>query len=86
VNNTNRQYAEDLGVEVTTSLFDGGQTYTLRVVRGDQPGYNGPYSIRLTYYWGDNVGRFNRAVKAWLDDVPWPTEDDPRVTEEGVTL
>lgn len=86
MNNANRQYAADLGVVIDRRQFDDGETFYLRVKRGDLPGYNGPYTTRLTFRYGDNEALFEHIVKQWLDTVPWPTEDDPRVVEKGVNL
>lgn len=76
----NADYARALGLTVETFQFDGGQTVTLTV-----PGTCGPLVWRGSFEWGDE-DRFNRTVRTYLDSLPWPTEDDPRVATEGTYL
>lgn len=78
MNKATKDYADDLNVAVVQHLFDGGTTYALSAPNGKR--------IRLTYYWGDDEARFDRSITEWLDAVPWPTEDDPRVAQQGVYL
>lgn len=75
MNKANKDYADLLGVTYEMSLFDGGQTYRLAHATG---------KLTVTYYWGDDEARLDRTITRWLNSLPWPTEDDPRVVEEGV--
>ena len=77
MNKSNIDLCNALGVAVHVQQFDAGQTITLMVRRGEQPGYSGPFTVRITYLWGEEH-LFNQQVRAWLDTVPWEGEDDPR--------
>lgn len=66
-------YAAALGVEWRHHTFDGGQTVTLT--------YQG-FTWRGSYNWGDDA-TFLTNAQHFLDGLPWPTSDDPRVATEG---
>lgn len=68
--------AEALGVTVETFQFDGGVT-----VRMTHPSEDRAFS--LTREWGDSIAAFEARIQKWLNTLPWPTEDDPRVQHEG---
>jgi hypothetical protein len=78
---TVRTYAAQLGVDVEVNTHDSGQTWTLEVLRGEASGYTGPFTIRASYEWGEEDRHFAR-LNEWLNGVPWPSEDDPRVAGE----
>ncbi len=76
-----RTYTEQLGVQVAVAQHDGGQTWNLLVIRGEESGYTGPFTVRVSFDWGDEDRAFT-AMNSWLNTVSWPREDDPRVINE----
>lgn len=71
------QYIEAIGGTRELNIFDGGQSWTVRV---------GAAQFRAGYQWGEEWQFYTR-VKTWLDLQPWPTEDDPRaITSAGIIV
>lgn len=69
----NRLYAKALGCIVNVNSFDGG----MRVVIHHRSS-SGVVTWAGSFEWGDE-GRFNDRIRDWLDSLPWPHDDDPRV-------
>jgi len=72
------EYAQFLGCTVAQSQFDGGQSVAVSYGSGAVM-----VTWRGSYEWGDDA-QFARRLARWLNGLPWPTEDDPRVEHEGV--
>lgn len=68
------EYIEALGGTVVTFTFDCGQQWSIKV---------GIARLTDAFECGDEA-RFEQRVRRWLDGLPWPREDDPRVREEGI--
>lgn len=67
------EYIEALGLTLERFQFDGGQTW---VIKG-----RGLPVWRGSYEWGEER-HFENRLRAALDAIPWPTDDDPRVQGE----
>lgn len=67
-----REYISALGGTVDVFTFDCGQRWRIKV---------GLVTWSNSFECGDEV-RFALAVQRWLDGLPWPREDDPRVDVE----
>jgi hypothetical protein len=70
-----KEYTLAMNVAVMVNQHDGGQTWTLsRLSDGAR--------LRLSFDWGDE-DRHYADITRWLDTLPWPGEDDPRVNMQG---
>jgi hypothetical protein len=67
-----RAYAELLGATFTLRTFDGGQQLQMTY---------GKITYIGSFEWDQRVRFIKRATK-WLHELPWPTDDDPRVQGE----
>lgn len=74
-------YATMLDAEFELRVFDGGQRIRMSAIVDGK-------ALEASYYlyWGDDEARWLRLAERFLDGLPWPTEEDPRVQNEGVTL
>lgn len=70
---TIKDYCLAMNVAYMVNQFDGGQTWTFS---RDGVTWSGSFD------WGGEDAFF-AAVTKWLDSLPWPTEDDPRVQMQG---
>lgn len=67
-------YAKDLGGTYHVhTLPDGGRRVTVTMPDGSL--------WSKSYEWGDEP-RFFADLQRWLNEQPWPSEDDPRVAQE----
>jgi hypothetical protein len=65
------QEAKAVGCEPRLSTFDGGQTLSMTHTASG-------VTWRGSFMWGDER-RFIHRARKWLNTLPWPREDDPRV-------
>jgi hypothetical protein len=72
------EYARHIGATFVIRWKDEGI-----VLRMEYPGMGHRFRF---YEFDDPQGRIDNDILRWLNSLPWPTEDDPRVQEEGVTL
>lgn len=72
-----KAYVAVMGGEYRAFLFDGGVTVTITV---------GTETFRATHEWGDDEARLIKNATRFLNGLPWPGEDDPRVIHEGASL
>lgn len=68
-----RRYAAVVGASFETFQFDGGLTIAMT---------HGGNGFRDSEDWG-GIDRLYRSATKWLNNLPWPTEDDPRVENTG---
>lgn len=64
-------YILAMGLSPTWHQFDGGRNLIIT-------GLNGRPVWRGSYEWGEEL-LFERRVRSYLDRLPWPGDDDPRV-------
>jgi hypothetical protein len=67
------QYATLLGCKVYRHQYDAGEHIRVVAPNGDE------WSASVDYGWESSFEPF---LLHWLHRLPWPNEDDPRVTGE----